>query len=324
MRRSLFVLIALLAAAPASASAHHNDVADARGSSCDRPDPQAAGFLTVTNPNDVPLHVSVDGRDFGKVGAGDTIRVGPVDLGRHTVAAKFVCTKRHLNRQVFKQRVWVDSTRYPERVRVPYLDLGIVAIDNEWIERMDVAIDGRVRHGVPAEGHLALIAPTGSEITLLEPRGHDEAMTFRVHGRGLQTDGYALVPPSRATVLVSNPTREYLQLLCSKGRVLAELAPYATQAVRLKAGWNGLVVRYRGRTIDETKLIASPFHRVRWDVSPRVALYDYDDGRGRHEHTVSWSTSSDGSSCDRRTSRSRSRTSSRQTVTWRSRWGYSW
>ena len=187
MRRKLFALIALLAVAlPASAFAghrsHHNS-ADARGSHCERP--VRSGYVTVDNPNRVTMQVIIDGRNMGSVRAGDTARFGPLDEGQHKVAAKYVCNKRSLTRRILKERVWVDARR-PVRINLPYADLAIVEVSNEWIEGMDISVDGRTVDYVQANGRTAFIAPTYASVSLIEPAG-TRAMTARIDGHGFSS-----------------------------------------------------------------------------------------------------------------------------------------
>lgn len=317
MRRKLFALIALLAVAlPASAFAGHRNhsSADARGSSCDRP--VRTGYVTLDNPNRVALEVKIDGEHLGTVGAGQTARFGPFPEGEHKVSAKYVCNKRSLARRIFRDHVYVDARR-PARVNLPYADLAIVEIANEWIEGMDISVDGRIVETVSAHGHAALIAPSYASISLIEPGG-SRAMTTRVSGHGLSTESLTLVPPRHARVLISNPTRARLQLADANGRVLCDLAPNASEQVLLPSGWAGLAVRFRGRTVDSTRLIASPFGNVRWNITPQVALFDdYDDGRGRQVSTSGQSSSS-------RHERSGHRRSSSRRASWSSRWVSTW
>ncbi len=314
MRRKLFALIALLAVAlPASAFAghrsHHNS-ADARGSHCERP--VRSGYVTVDNPNRVTMQVIIDGRNMGSVRAGDTARFGPLDEGQHKVAAKYVCNKRSLTRRIHKERVWVDARR-PVRINLPYADLAIVEVSNEWIEGMDISVDGRTVDYVQANGRTAFIAPTYASVSLIEPAG-TRAMTARIDGHGFSTESLTLIPPRHAKVLVRNPTRARLQLVDGNGRVLCDLAPNSSEQIRLRSGWTGLAVLFRGRTIDSTKLIASPFCNMNWNIEPQVALYeDYDDGRGRHASTHH----------ETHQRRGYRRSSSRR-VSWSSRWSSNW
>jgi hypothetical protein len=308
MQRTLFALIALVAVAlPASASADHRHQADSRiSSSYDRP--ARTGFVTVDNPNQVALQVTIDGRSMGSVGPGEIGRYGPLPEGRHKVSVQFACNRRGLNRRVYNQRITVDSRR-PARIQLPELDLVIVELSNRWIERMDISIDGHVVGFVRANGRTSLIAASHRDLTLITPSGA-RAMTVFLSEHGLATQTMTLMPPRHASVTISNPTRARLQLLDGNGNVLCDLAPWSTERIRMASGWTGLAVRYRGRTVDSTKLIASPFSNNRWDISPRLALYDdYDDGRGRRNRT---------------TSNGHHHHPTPTRVSWRTRWSYVW
>jgi len=283
MQRTLFTLAALLAVAlPATASADHRS-SEPPPAACERPVQE--GFVTIDNPNQVALEILVDREFVGTVQPGRVARFGPFAEGEHKVVARYVCNRRTLRQRIFRDRIFVDARR-PARVQLPYADLAIVELTNEWIEGMDIAVDGQVIDTVSARGKTAFIAPSYASLTLVTPGGA-RAMTARVSGRGLSTESLALVPPRRATVSISNPTGARLQLVDGNGRVLCDLAPRSTEQVMLKAGWAGLAVLIGGRTIDSTKLVASPFATNRWDIQPRVALHDdHDDGRGRRVSTA--------------------------------------
>jgi hypothetical protein len=273
MRTKLLTLFALtaLVAVPAAAEAReyagrrgHRDHGDRWG--WQRPAPRA-GFITVDNPNAKPLEVLVDRQVVGQVDPGGTARFGPFDAGDHRVRVRFVSRRGDLRFPVVRQRVSVHP-RYPARIFVPPVETALVKVRNEWIEPMELRIDGQTMGMVPAGGKLRVPAPTGARVALVAPDG-TRALRARVRATALETERLRLTPPAMATVSVHNPLRGELQLLdATTGELLCVLRPGASDLVTLPSGFADLQVRFRNRIIDATSILANPWATNAWTVTP--------------------------------------------------------
>jgi len=271
MRNPLILLAAVtaLAALPASAQADHR-YASQRGDDCDRPI-AASGFITVDNPNSAALEVLVDGQLVGAVAAGRTERFGPFEAGSHRVRTRYVCNRGSFRFPVSRDRVSV-TPRYPARIRAPFVDAAVLALSNQWIEPMDVLIDGQHAGTIGAHGKLMMQAPRGAKVVFVGPHG-ERTLKARVRSGGLSTESLALIPPAQATVSIHNPLNGNLELVDARtGRVLCTLRPGQREQVVLPSGHAQLAVRFRGREIDSTRILADPWCNNAWMVSaPRTA-----------------------------------------------------
>ena len=270
----LTVLVALALPATASAGKRH---AERRGddtpthSRSHRGERAAQGFITVYNPNAAPLRVRIDDQRVGAVAPGETVRVGPFDQGRHTVVARYVDREIGLREQVSRMEVRVDR-RHPARVILPVVELAVVHVSNGWIEPMQLVVDSRIVGVVPAGGGMTVLASPGSRMAMVGPNG-EKPIRQRVRTTALGTEMMALVPPPMAEVVVSNPARVPMRLRDASGAVVARLRPYATETIALPSGWAGLTANFRGRQIDQTRLLANPWATTAWDIRLPVTAW---------------------------------------------------
>ncbi len=290
----LILLIALAVPTVASAGGrghrshdNHNDRAEQRrgdrdhhqhdhrdGVECSCGHRAQRGAMTFHNPNSVPLQIKIDRELVGTVAPGDTLRIGGLERGEHTVVARYVCNRRSVRTRVLRERVHVDS-RHPTRIELPFVQLAVVELSNRWIEPMEILVDGSPVGTLPAFGDTAFIADSGARIALRGPRG-ERALRARVRADGLRTYELNLIPPARASVLITNPSRRSLVLTDARGRIICDIPAGATEKVTVDSGRVGLVALHRGRSIDKIDLIASPFMAAQWTVTTH---WDYNDGR---------------------------------------------
>lgn len=271
MRTWLTVLTLLAALSlPATASAgrrhvqHRGDDANTHSRTGRHGERAGQGFVTLYNPNAATLRVKIDDQRVGPIEPLETIRVGPFDEGQHTIVTRFVDHDLGLRQPVSRDVVRVDR-RHPARVVLPVVELAVVRVTNDWIEPMQLIVDARPVGEVPARGGLGLLLPPGSRLALLGPNG-EKPIRQRVRATGLASERMVLVPPAMAEVVVSNPARVPLRLRDASGQVVARLRPYATEAVLLPSGWAMLTANFRGRQVDQVKVLANPWLATAWDV----------------------------------------------------------
>jgi hypothetical protein len=284
----LTVLIALALPATASAGKRH---AERRGddtpthSRSHRGEHRGQGFITLYNPNAAPLRVRIDDQRIGRVGPLETVQVGPFDAGQHTVVARYVDRDLGIRERVSRDVVRVDR-RHPARVILPVVELAVVHVSNDWIEPMQLVVDAQGMGVVPPGGGITLLAAPGSRLALIGPNG-EKPIRQRVRATALATETMALVPPPMADVVVSNPARVPMRLRDASGQVVVRLRPYATETVSLPSGWTALTANFRGRQVDQTKLIANPWMTTGWDIQLPVTAWLTVTNQNRLPVTVS-------------------------------------
>lgn len=223
------------------------------------------GFITVRNRNAARLEVLVDGRVVGEVDGDSAARFGPFTEGRHRVRVRF--NRRGLRFPLTHGPVWVSDHR-PTRVDVPEADIGLVRVRNEWVEPMTVTINGRTVGRVPAGGaRLLKVKNASGQLALLTPSG---AMAQRqyVHLDGLERERVVLVPPSTGSVAILNPSaRHALEITGPHGEFITRLGPGQRRVLNQPAGNVTLAATYRGRTVQQATVLASPFERTRWAIA---------------------------------------------------------
>lgn len=273
MRHTLTVLALLIVLAlPATATAggrrdHRRGDQDATTharTDRQRGQRQQQGFITLYNPNAAALRVRIDDMRVGRVDPQETVRVGPFDVGEHTVVARYVDRDLGLRQRVSRDVVRVDR-RHPARVVLPVVELAVVRVTNDWIEPMQLVVDARIVGEVPANGGMDLLVAPGSRLALLGPNG-EKPIRQRVRATALARESMRLVPPPMSEVMVSNPARVPLRLRDASGEVVARLPPYATETVSLPSGWAVLTANFRGRQIDHAKVLANPWLPTAWAV----------------------------------------------------------
>ncbi len=221
-------------------------------------------FITVTNDNSAALEVLVDRQVVGTVQARETARFGAFEPGTHKVRVRYKANG--LRFPVLRERVELDG-RHPARIIAPILDTGIVALKNTWIEPMIVKLNGRTIDRIAANsrktiridgayGTLQFVTPKGTVTTSRELR-------LSTLERGDMT----LIAPSEGTVVIVNPSNSHsLDILCSRGMVLATVPPSSRRRLNQPAGKVTLTAAYRGTPIQTASVIASPFDRSRWAI----------------------------------------------------------
>lgn len=284
----IIALITLTATLPLTAFAGRGDSRPRRGSSetpnaipADRGSPPPSyggshrgydsqprgGFLVVTNPNRAPVEVLMDRETIAFVGPGETARLGPFELGEHRLRARFIDAASGIRLPIHRGAVAL-SPRHPARLQLPVADSSILALDNTWVEPVDVRINGASVGRLQARSTGRFAAPMGSQVELVTPRG-EIALSRRVRSGALTTEAFALVAPSLAPVTVTNPLGGRLRLVDTRtGQVIAQLQPFATTTVSLPSGRSMLEVRHAGRAIDATGLVASPWGHAAWRIQP--------------------------------------------------------
>jgi hypothetical protein len=212
-------------------------------------------MILVDNPNRAGVEVLVDGEFVGKVGSDSTARFGPFSRGDHKVVTRFRCKKRHLTLRTSLDVVELRRGR-PSRLQVPFAEKGIVDLENDWVQPMRVYVDGRSVGTVRAGDVLSAFAGRGDVVEMRDPRGHT-ALRERPGLRGLESVGFELNPPARAYVTITNPgpRRVRVDLGGREQRIRAG----ASAEFFAPTGWTAMTATHRGRTIDQQKVMVSPF-----------------------------------------------------------------
>jgi len=222
------------------------------------------GFITVTNDNYAPLEVLVDRKVVGTVQPQETARFGAFELGTHKVRVRYIANG--LRFPVLRERVELGG-RHPARIIAPVLDTGIVKLKNTWIEPMIVKLNGRTIDRIAANSR-KLIRIDGAYGTLqfVTPKG-TVAASKNIQLTGLDRAKMVLVAPSEGSVTIINPSNTHsLDILCSRGMVLATVPPSSRRRLNQPAGKVTLTAAYRGTPIQTTSVLASPFDRSRWAI----------------------------------------------------------
>ena len=229
------------------------------------------GFVSVSNPNQRPLQVLLDGADVGSVAPGEQLRVGPLSRGRHEVETRFVRRRAGLSVTTSLQTVYVRG-RGDTVVDVGYQNQGIVAVDNTWVEPMTLRIDGRQVTVIAPHQAFASLVPTGAYLQVLAPNG-TTVLSLRSDARGLSRQKVQVVAPPVAWVDVHNPGRVPLRLLDSTtGQDLRSVAPGRTERIQVASGKRSLQASFAGQHVDSVALLASPWSPSRWTIElPRTA-----------------------------------------------------
>jgi len=265
------LLLLLTLAIPGVAMAHHGkDYGKTRKRPKPAYDETRVGFLVVENPNLEKLILKLDGRQIGKVGAGERARFGPFSEGEHKLVSRLADGDRHLQVTLTKEEIFIDR-RMPARVILPAFPMVVLDLENTWVEDMRVRINGTERGEVEARSVLSLAARSPAKVEFLNSRGR-AVSSERVTGRRLQTVPVALVAPSRASVQVYNPSSVVLQLTNGRGRDLGAIGPQSSRVLSLRSGHRTLIALRGDRRIDSTKLLADPFQGNDWTIRlPRRA-----------------------------------------------------
>ncbi len=254
---------------PAAALAHGRDEVNRgsdqrnrRGGSDRRVADRA--FITVTNDNATPLQVLVDRKIVGTVPAQSTARFGSFDLGEHKVRVRYAADG--LRFPVLVQRVDLDG-RFPARLVAPVLDTGIITLQNQWIEPMIVELNGQTISRIPANGRQTIRVDRARGTLQFVTLQGNVAASRAIRLSALEQGSMALVPPSQGTVTIFNPSATHsLDVLCSRGMVLATVPPNSARQLDQSAGRVTLTAAYRGAPIETATVIASPFDRTQWTI----------------------------------------------------------
>jgi hypothetical protein len=222
------------------------------------------GFITVTNDNSAALEVLVDRQVVGTVQARQTARFGAFELGTHKVRVRYIANG--LRFPVLRERVDLQG-RHPARIVAPVLDTGIVTLKNTWIEPMVVKLNGRTIDRVAGNSRKTIrIDGAYGTLQFVTPKGN-VATSRDLRLNGLERGDMTLITPSEGSVTIVNPSNSHsLDVLCSRGMVLATVPPSSRRRLTQPAGKVTLTAAYRGTPIQTTSVIASPFDRSRWAI----------------------------------------------------------
>ena len=222
------------------------------------------GFVTVTNENLTALEVLVDRQVVGTVAPQQTARFGPFERGTHRVKVRYACDG--LTFPVARERVEIDPRR-PARIIAPFIDAGLVTLDNAWVEPMVVRLNGRVVAQIPAGGKkMVKLGGARGTLQLITPQGA-VAASRAIRLGGLERASLALIPPSEGAVTIFNPSASHsLDVLCARGRLLATVPPSSARRLNQPAGRVTLTASYRGHGVQTATVLASPYDRTRWDI----------------------------------------------------------
>lgn len=221
--------------------------------------------LVVSNPNAQAVSVYADGQLLGLVPAASKARFSPRSVGRQLIEVVYEGPV-HRQPRLFSDQLWVGRGR--TRIEVGVAEVGLVELENGWVEPLELFVNGRSRGSVAARSTRVVMHRDGAQLELRAPGGA-VVLSRGLHGGALATTALRFQPAPWSTVSVRNPTRAQLQLVDkSTGRVLANLAPNRMTEVRVPTGRARLEVQFAGRSIDQTRLLAVPWTAARWSVQP--------------------------------------------------------
>ena len=276
MRRLAPLLCSTLTLLPSLASAEHGADNDGQtpAEACEHPrgddgelggNRVVQGFLTVTNPNLEPVILVIDGHEAGTAAPGTT-RFGPFSEGSHVVEALW-SPGRGPRVLLGMSRVRISS-REVSRFQLERAKESLVELRSDWVEPMEVQIDGRRVGELCARGSMEVLSPhSGAELELIGPRGEVTLRTW-IHGSGLQSVPVLLAAPQEASILVENPTRRWMELRLAHGPVLGSIPPLGMRNLAVRSGSVALVAMIGGRVVDEDLLVASPWRENVVEVDP--------------------------------------------------------